>query len=193
MASRRARTSPPFLGADGRNSKPVESTAPSRISVEGGSGSSTPGAPTARGVRSAARGLKAAGCRDLKWCPCPGVGAGELCQAGEEPAPRLGRRSASGPRQDSGSRPGPPRAFRPFPSRESLRSPREKEAARGGEGRGGGRSWDGPRLESCESGRDCPLPSALFPRLPYSGVVLGREVLRGSSPRAWSGRGPSFP
>lgn len=172
MASTLAPTPPPFLGAGGRNSQPVESTAPSRVNVEGGSGSPTPGAPGPRGVRSAARGLEAAGCRDLKWCPCPGVGAGELGQAGAEPAPRLGAGQRPGPDGTQARAPG-----RDAPSDSSPVSREPRESAGGGcaaqGGREGGRSWDGPRLESCESGRDCPLPT-LFPRLPYSRSWAGR-------------------
>lgn len=140
--------------------------------MEGGSGSPTPGAPGPRGVRSAARGLEAAGCRDLKWCPCPGVGAGELGQAGAEPAPRLGAGQRPGPDGTQARAPG-----RDAPSDSSPVSREPRESAGGGcaaqGGREGGRSWDGPRLESCESGRDCPLPT-LFPRLPYSRSWAGR-------------------
>lgn len=42
-------------------------------------------------------GLEAAGCRDLKWCPCRAMGAGELGPAVEEPASRPGAGQCPGP------------------------------------------------------------------------------------------------
>lgn len=125
-------TPPPFLGAGRRNSQPVESTAPSRVNVEGGSGSPTPGAPGPRGVRSAARGLEAAGCRDLKWCP--GVGAGELGQAGAEPAPRLGAGQRPGP---DGTQARAPGRDAPSDSSPVSREPRESAGAGGCAAQGG--------------------------------------------------------
>lgn len=73
------------------------STAPSPVTWEGVPGPLSPGASRLRGSRSAAGGLKAAGCRDLKWCPCWAVGAGELGPAGEEPASRPGAGQRRGP------------------------------------------------------------------------------------------------
>lgn len=168
MASWRAPKPPPFFGADGRKSQPVESTVPRRVNVLGGSGSPTPGAPSQRGVRSAARGLEAAGCRDLKWCPCPGVGAGDLSQAGAEPAPRLGAGQRPGPDGTQARAPGLRAPSDPSPVSREPRESEGEEAALRREGKRGGRSWDGPRLESCESGKDCPLPTPLFPRPPLT-------------------------
>ena len=184
---------PPFLGAGGRNSQPLESTTPSRVNVEGGSGSPTPGAHGPRGVRSAARGLEAAGCRDLKWCPCRGlgVGAGNWARPERSLHPAWARVSV---RARTGLNLEPRAAARlpiPLRSRESLRSPCGEEAAlrrEGGKevGVGTDPGWRAATLAET-------VPSPLFPRLPYSGIVLGREVRRGSSLRAWPGGGPSFP
>lgn len=192
-APKKAGTPPLLLGADGRNSQPVESTAPSRVKVEGGSGSPSPGAPSPRGVRSAARGLEAAGCRDLKWCPCPGVGAGDLGRPEQSLHPDWARVSVR-------ARPGlrlAPRAatlllLTPQP-RGSLGSPGEEEAELH-RGARGGRSWVGPRPGSCEARGDRALPTALFPRAcPLPCVVLRPEALRCGFPRARLGLGRSPP
>lgn len=136
----------------------------------------------------------AAGCRDLKWCPCSGAGAGELGQAGAEPAPRLGAGQRPGPGRTQARAPG-----RRAPKDHSSVSREPRESAGGGgcaaPGREGGRSELGrtPAGELRVTQRPSPPHSSLSARLPYSAEVLGREVLRGSSPRAWPGRGPSFP
>lgn len=136
----------------------------------------------------------AAGCRDLKWCPCSGAGAGELGQAGAEPAPRLGAGQRPGPGRTQARAPG-----RRAPSDHSSVSREPRESAGGGgcaaPGREG-RRWELGRTPAGElrvTQRPSPPHSSLSTRLPYSGEVLGREVLRGSSPRAWPGRGRSFP
>lgn len=101
--------------------------------------------------------------------------------------------SASGPGRDSGSRPGPLRAFGSLASRGILGSLREEEAVlRRDEGR---RSELGrtPVGELRVTQRPSPPHSSLSTRLPYSCEVLGREVLRGRSRGAWPGRRPSFP
>lgn len=93
--------------------------------------------------------------------------------------------SASGPGRDSGSRPGPPRAFGSLASRGILGSLRD----------GGRRSELGrtPFGELRVTQRPCPPRSSLCTRLPYSHEVRGREVRHRGSHGAWPGWGPFFP
>lgn len=171
------------------------STAPSLVTWEGGvPGPLSPGAPRLRGGRSAAGGLEAAGCRDLKWCPCRAVGAGELGPAGEEPASRpAGCWSASGPGQDSGWRldPGPRLAItrvwreRPLGGSEPGRAARRAEVDEGDQVRAGTdlavelRITQGPPpLVSPLPSRHSPLPESPGPR------GAAPQILKGlASPR----------
>lgn len=159
--------------------KTVESTAPSPVTWEGGPGPLSPGSPRPRGSRSAAGGLEAAGCRDLKWCPCRAVGAGELGPAKAEPASRPG----------AGQRPGPGRtragALNPLrvcshSSLERASGDRSRGRLRGARRRRGtrfelGLTW----LQSLESRRDRPLMCLYSPRAtPHCRGVLAPDVQR---------------
>lgn len=196
VASREAPTPPPppppSLGADGRNSPPVESTAPSRVTWREGRSPQVL-APPAQEASEARPGTGGCGMSRPKMVSVSGGGGGGTGPGRSGVCTPTGRGSASGPGPDSGSRPGPPRAFCSLPSLE-----RARESARGGGcaargGQGGGGSWDGPWLDRFESRRARPLPTPLSTRLPRSRVVLGPEGLRGSSPKAWPGRGQPFP
>lgn len=135
----------------------VESSAPSSVTWEGGPGPLSPSAPRARGNQTAAGGLEATGCRDLKWCPCRAVGGGGIrpSWSGAWIPTRCG--SASGPGQDSSWRPEPAARFAiTWVSREPLGvGARVGFAARRREGDPFklGLTW----LQSLESGRDRPL------------------------------------
>lgn len=85
----------------------------------------------------------AAGCRDLKWCPCSGAGAGEPGQAGAQPAPRPGE----------GQRPGPGRTRARAPRR---RAPPDRSSAsrERRESAGGGGCAAGPGGEGVGVGTD---------------------------------------
>lgn len=151
--------------------KTVESTAPSPVTWEGGPGPLSPGSPRPRGSRSAVGGLEAAGCRDLKWCPCRAVGAGELGPARAEPASRLGAGQRPGPGRTRAGAPNPLRSLQSLESRESLRGLEPGQAARCAEEKGDqvrvGSDLAGCRASShagtapsCVSTPLVPLPTA---------------------------------
>lgn len=148
--------------------KTVESTAPSPVTWEGGPGPLSPGSPRPRGSRSAAGGLEAAGCRDLKWCPCRAVGAGELGPARAEPASRLGAGQRPGPGRTRAGAPNPLRSLQSLESRESLRGLEPGQAARCAEEKGdqvrvGSDLAAEPRVTQGPPPHVSPLPSCHSP------------------------------
>lgn len=125
-----------------------------------------------------------------KMVSVSGGGGGGPGQAGAEPAPRM----------RAGQRPGPGRTLaRASRLSRSLHSLEEAPGVPGRRRLG----YAGRRGEEVGVGTDpgrraaslvktVPSPLLAFHAPPPLCVVLGPEVLRGSSPRAWPGRGLSF-
>lgn len=163
----------------GGNSSLLEARPPSLVTWEGVPGPLSPGALRLRGSQSAAGGLEAAGCRDLKWCPCRAVGAGELGPAGEEPASRPGAGQRPDPGRTQASASILASSLQSLGSGESLWGSETGQAARRAEMKGtrfeSGLTW----LQSLESRRDRPLLCLHSPRAtPHCRGVLAPNVQR---------------
>lgn len=170
----------------------LEARPPSPVTWEGVPGPLSPGAPRLRGSQSAAGGLEAAGCRDLKWCPCRAVGAGELGPAGEELASRPGAGQRPGPGLTRASASILVRALQSLGSGESLWGSEPGQAARRAEMKGTGFDSRLTWLQCLESRRDRPLcVSTLLAPLPTAGESWP-PMCRAADPKGLASPRPSL-